>query len=89
LRFFRYEVGDGTNIRFWHDLWHEDQPLKESFLELFTIVCCKEAWVAYSMQFFNGNIQWNLSFIRSVQEWQVDLVIAFFGLLYFPQIETR
>jgi hypothetical protein len=36
----RYEVGDGTKIRFWHDLWCGDQTLKESFQELFSIVCC-------------------------------------------------
>lgn len=23
-RFVRYEVGDGTQIRFWHDLWCGD-----------------------------------------------------------------
>jgi len=34
------------------------------------------------MQFSNGGIQWNVSFIRSVIDWEVDLVIAFFDLLY-------
>jgi len=77
-----YEVGDGSKIRFWHDLWCRDQPLKESFSELFSIPCCKEAWVADNMQFSNGGIQWNVSFIRSVIDWEVDLVIAFFDLLY-------
>jgi hypothetical protein len=24
LRFVRYEVGDGTKIRFWHDSWYVD-----------------------------------------------------------------
>jgi hypothetical protein len=58
-------MGDGTKIRFEYDLWCGDQPLKESFLELFIIARCKEAWVTDNLQFSNGNIQWNVSFIRS------------------------
>jgi hypothetical protein len=37
-------LGDGTKVHFWHDVWCLDQPLKLSFLELFTIACCKDAW---------------------------------------------
>jgi hypothetical protein len=56
-------VEDGTKIRLWYDLWFGDQPLKESFPELFTIACCKEVWVADNMRFSNGNHQCNESFI--------------------------
>ena len=55
-----------------------DQLLKESFLELFSIACCKEAWVVDHLQFSNENIQWNLSFIKLVKDWEVDLVTTFF-----------
>ena len=58
-------MGDETKIRFWYDLWCGDQPLKKSFPELFSIAHCKEAWVTDNLQFPNGNIQWNASFIRS------------------------
>jgi hypothetical protein len=30
----------------------------------------------------NGVIQWNVSFFRVVQDWEVDLVLAFFVVLY-------
>jgi len=30
----------------------------------------------------NGVIQWNVSFVRSVQDWEVDLVLEFFEVLY-------
>jgi hypothetical protein len=42
-RFVRYKVGDGSKIRFWHDLWYGDRPLKAFFPELFSIAHCKEA----------------------------------------------
>jgi hypothetical protein len=37
------------------------------------------------MCFSNGNIQWNISFTKLVQGWEVDLVTSF--VLY--QVETR
>ena len=43
-KFISFEVGDGTQIRFWHDIWCGDQPLKEYFPELFCIARNKEAW---------------------------------------------
>jgi hypothetical protein len=29
-KFVRYEVGDGYKVRFWHDLWFGEQPVKIS-----------------------------------------------------------
>jgi hypothetical protein len=60
----------------------QDHLLKESFPKLSSIACCKEAWVANNMHFSNGDIQWHVSFIRYVQNWEVDLEIVFFNLLY-------
>jgi hypothetical protein len=50
-------VGDGSKISFLHDLWCGNHPLKVAFLELFSIACCKEAWVADHMQFLNKILQ--------------------------------
>jgi hypothetical protein len=33
----RFEVGDCTNFRFWHDLWCGDKVLKEAFPDLYGI----------------------------------------------------
>ena len=30
----------------------------------------------------NGVIQWNESSVKVVQDWEVDLVLPFFGVLY-------
>jgi len=75
-------VGDGSKLRFWHDAWCGDQPLKEAFPKLFGIARSKEAWVVDNMLFSNGVIQWNVSFVKAVQDWEVDLEFAFFGVLY-------
>jgi hypothetical protein len=44
-KFVSYEVGDGFTVRFWHDLWCGEKPLKFFFPKLFTIARCKDAWV--------------------------------------------
>ncbi|KAK1327111.1 hypothetical protein QJS10_CPA01g01914 [Acorus calamus] len=40
-----WEVGNGRAIRFWHDQWVGDTPLKSKFPELFTIATDKEGLV--------------------------------------------
>jgi hypothetical protein len=77
--FVIYNVGDESKIRFWHDLWCGDQPLKTSFPNLFSIACCKDVWVVDHMQ---NSLQWNIFFTRKVYYSEVDLVSSFFHLLY-------
>jgi hypothetical protein len=58
LRSLRFDVRDGSHIRFWHNIWCGDQSLKEVFLELFCIARHKEAWFKdicrFLMVLFNG-----------------------------------
>jgi hypothetical protein len=63
--------------------------MKEAFMKLFSIAPCKEAWVVDNIQYSNGVIQWNMSFVRSIQDWEIDLVLAFFWYVIFPHMETR
>jgi hypothetical protein len=58
----RYEVGDGSKVLFWHDVWCGDLPLKTLFPELFIIACGKDAWVEENMQIQNDTILWNILF---------------------------
>jgi hypothetical protein len=53
----RFEVGDGSKVRFWHDHWCGDTALKESFQDLFGIACIKDASLLTPMEFFGGVIQ--------------------------------
>ena len=48
-KFIIFEVGDGSQIRFCHDIWCGDQPVKEAFHELFCIARNKKAWVSDNM----------------------------------------
>jgi hypothetical protein len=38
----RFEVGNGSRVLFWQDVWCEELPLKIVFPALFTIACAKE-----------------------------------------------
>jgi len=37
-KYLRFEVGDGSHICFWHDLWCGDKPLKLCYPALYCIV---------------------------------------------------
>ena len=30
-QFLQFDVGDGTIVKFWEDVWNSDCPLKEAF----------------------------------------------------------
>jgi hypothetical protein len=49
-KFVRFEVGVGSKVSFWHDVWCGHSPLKISYLDLFS-AWRKDAWVADNMQF--------------------------------------
>jgi hypothetical protein len=42
----------------------------------------KEAWVKDHMQMVNNVIEWNVPFSWVVQDWEVEVVMAFFGKLF-------
>jgi hypothetical protein len=48
----RFEVGDGSKVRFWYDLWCGDMALEEAFPGLFGITCAKDAFVGISWKFW-------------------------------------
>lgn len=78
----RFEMGDGSKIRFWHDVWHGEKALKEAFLNLYSSACVKDASVAVQLELSSGSLQWNISFIKATHDWEVDVFTSFFNLLY-------
>jgi hypothetical protein len=73
------------HISFWHDTWCGDQPLKVSYPELYRIARNKKAWVSDNMQILNEVVHWNVHFIREAQDWEVEVVMDFYGKLYETQ----
>lgn len=66
LPLLSYNVGDGSLVRFWHDLWCGEAALKVAYPELFAISSDKDESVAALMLFRNGSLHWELNFVRNV-----------------------
>jgi len=61
-------VGDGSHIRFWHDLWCGDRPFKLCYPALYTIVHSSDAWVVDNLSVVGGAAHWNVLFTRYAQD---------------------
>jgi hypothetical protein len=64
----RFEVGDDSKIRFWHDVWCGDQALKIAFPKLFNIARFKEDAMADHFELSSASYQWNVNFLRAAHD---------------------
>jgi hypothetical protein len=74
----RFDLGEGSRIHFWDDVWCGDRPLKVAFPGLFNIARFKEASVADNVERSNGAIQ----FTRLIHDWEVEVLASFYRCLY-------
>jgi hypothetical protein len=81
-RMLKFEVGDGSRIRFWDDVWCTDGSLRDAYLELFRLARDKEACVADNFQRLGASIHWEVTFSRLAQDWEVESFLSFLELLY-------
>ena len=72
-----FKVGDGSRIKFWHDSWCGDQPLRDKFPVLFRLARNQEATVADHLRFHGTTHSWDIEFLRQVQDWELDIVDTF------------
>lgn len=89
LQLVSFKVGDGTRIRFWHDLRCGKVALKYSYPKLYLIARNKEALVSDYLDSSNSYVHWNLSFIRAIQNWKPESLDSFLNLLYSSKTYQR
>lgn len=85
--FLRYEVGDGSLVKFWTDRWCRRSTLKEAYPELYCITWDKEALVADHIQYQTDSVTWVLNFIRHAQDWELESISSFMDLLYSSSVK--
>jgi hypothetical protein len=86
-QFFKFEVGVGSQTRFWLDFWCGEGPLKDTYPELFWLARNKNALVGDYMDSRNGCLHWELQFSCSVQYWELESVSTFLDLLYSAKVK--
>jgi len=81
-KYLHFEVGDGSHIRFWHDLWCGYKPLKLCYPALYCIGRSPDAWVVDDLSVVGCVVHWNVLFTRYGQDWEVEIVMSFYEQLY-------
>jgi hypothetical protein len=79
-----FEVGIGDCIRFWIDRWCGDRPLKDGFPDLYDCASnCQATIDSILIRSASGSrADWNVQFVRNFNDWEVEGVASFFGLLH-------
>jgi hypothetical protein len=83
-RYIGFEVGKGNRVRFWHDKWCGDGSLKDEFPLLFKCYRDREAFIDSLYSRVNGveTREWHLQFVRNFNDWEMDMVAAFFNRIH-------
>ena len=87
-QFFKFEVGDGSRIRFWQDICCGEGPLKDAYPELIRLAKKKNALVGDHMDSHNGCIHWELQFSCSVQVGSWSLFQLFWTYYIQPKLRS-
>jgi hypothetical protein len=77
-----FKVGDGAHIKFWQHQWCGETTLKSRFPKLYQLVSNPEASVQELASFIGSSFHWNVSFTRSIQDWELESVAEFLDVIY-------
>ena len=83
-KFLWYDVGDGTRVKFWIDVWCRDRPLQKVFPDLYNISRTRDASV---LCYANGRIFWDLQFHRLVNDQESPSLDSCMGLIYSTKVQ--
>ena len=75
--YIQLQIGNGTKVKFWYDVWYGDNPLSMCFPDLFRISNDKEAYVADLMQVSNRVLFWDFEFLREIHDRESDSLSVF------------
>jgi hypothetical protein len=73
---------DGSIINFWREVWCRSSPFLEVFPRLYSLASNKEAFIVDNFDSLTRSHQWNVSFMHSLNDWEVEDLASFYSLLY-------
>ena len=85
-KFLWYDVGDGTCVKFWVDVWCRDRPLKEVFPDLYNISRTRDASVSDVLCYANGRIFLDLKFRHLVNDQESQSLDLCMVLIYSTKV---
>ncbi|KAJ9683534.1 hypothetical protein PVL29_019210 [Vitis rotundifolia] len=84
-----FRVGKGNTVRFWTDVWCSESALSQCFPHLFGMTVQRNSTVEEMWDQNSGQGNWNLNFLRDLNDWEMELVGDFLHLLrgHKPSLE--
>ena len=83
-----FVLGDGRRINFWSDVWCGGEALSNRFPTLFNLATNKEAKVAGIWEMREGEGFWSPTFIRALNDWEIEEMTRFFQILHEQQFRS-
>ena len=83
---WKFNIDDGSRVRFSKDQWCGSTTLSISFPSLFGIAANKNEIVAEVWDQSGGSGHWNLNLVRSVNDWEVNSVVRLLGTLLSERV---
>ena len=80
-----FVLGDGRRTNFWSDVWCGGEALSNRFPTLFNLASNKEAKVADIWEIREGEGFWSLTFLRALNDWEIEEMTRFLHILHDQQ----
>ncbi|GLU02749.1 hypothetical protein SLE2022_199870 [Rubroshorea leprosula] len=84
---FRVNIGEGNTVSFWWDKWRGEECLANLFPRLYLLSTEKMKMCSEMGRRINGSWEWNLSWRRSLFEWEKEEASELFNKIQNVQIK--